>query len=88
MINFELSDSDRKILDQVREEALVCRRYARHYDENEHEFPPDALPEARGRAHPFALLRDRDELDSSLGVISMLITMGETWGDYSVRMRR
>jgi len=88
MINFELSDSDRRILDHVREEALVCRRYARHYDENEHEFPPDELPEAKGRESVYALLRNRDELDSSLGVISMLITMGETWGDYSVRMRR
>ncbi len=88
MINFELSDSDRKILDHVREEALVCRDYARHYDENEHEFPPDELPEAKGRTHAYALLRDRDELDSSLGVISMLIAMGESWGDYSVRMRR
>jgi len=88
MINFELSESDRKILDHVREEALVCREYARHYDENEHEFPPDELPEARGRENVYSLLRDRDELDSSLGVISMLITMGETWGDYSVRMRR
>jgi acyl-CoA dehydrogenase len=88
MINFELSPSDQKILEHVREEALVCRRHARYYDENEHEFPPDELPEARGGANAYAMLRDRDELDSSLGVISMLITMGETWGDYSVRMRR
>jgi len=88
MINFELSDSDRKVLDHVREEALVCREYARHYDENEHEFPPDELPEAKGRRNAYALLQDRDELDSSLGVISMLIAMGESWGDYSVRMRR
>ena len=88
MINFELSDSDRKVLDHVREEALVCREYARHYDENEHEFPPDELPEAKGRRNAYALLQDRDDLDSSLGVISMLITMGESWGDYSVRMRR
>ena len=88
MINFELSDSDRKVLDHVREEALVCREYARHYDENEHEFPPDELPEAKGRRNAYALLQDRDDLDSSLGVISMLIAMGESWGDYSVRMRR
>jgi acyl-CoA dehydrogenase len=88
MINFELSESDRRILDYVREEALVARGYARYYDENEHEFPPDELPEAEDRPNVYSLLRDRDELDSSLGVISMLISMGETWGDYSVRMRR
>ena len=88
MIDFELSDSDRRVLDHVREEALICRRYARHYDENEHEFPPDALPEARDRENAYGLLRDRNDLDSSLGVISMLIAMAESWGDYSVRMRR
>jgi len=88
MIAFELTAGDRRTLEHVREEALICRRYARHYDENEHEFPPDELPESCGRKNAFELLRDRDELDSSLGVISMLITMAETWGDYSVRMRR
>ena len=46
MIDFELSDKDREVLDKLREEALVARRYARYYDENEHEFPPDELPEA------------------------------------------
>ena len=88
MINFELSDSDEQVLAHVRENALICRKYARHYDENEHEFPPDELPEAADRKGVYELLRDRDDLDSSLGVISMLITMGQTWGDYSVRLRR
>ncbi len=88
MINFELSESDKKILAQVREEALITRKYARYYDENEHEFPPDELEEAGDFGNVYEQLRDRDELDSSLGVISMLITAGQTWGDYSVRMRR
>ncbi|HXK21072.1 MAG TPA: acyl-CoA dehydrogenase family protein [Myxococcota bacterium] len=88
MIDFELTDNDQKILAAVREQALVCRRYARHYDENEHEFPPDTLPEAKDYPHPYALLRGRGEDDTSLPVMSMLIAAGETWGDYSVRMRR
>jgi acyl-CoA dehydrogenase len=88
MINFELSEGDREILDHVRSQALVCRSYARYYDENEHEFPPDQLPEAKDSPHVYEKLAGRHDLDSSLGVISMLITMGETWGDYSVRMRR
>ena len=46
MIDFELSKKDREVLGKLREEALVARRYARYYDENEHEFPPDELPEA------------------------------------------
>ena len=41
MIDFELSEKDREVLGKLREEAIVTRRYARYYDENEHEFPPD-----------------------------------------------
>ena len=88
MINFEPSESDKRVLAQVRVESLVARKYARYYDENEHEFPPDELEEAGEFGDIYAQLRDRNELDSSLGVISMLITAGQTWGDYSIRMRR
>jgi acyl-CoA dehydrogenase len=88
MIDFQLTDNDQKILAAVREQALVCRRYARYYDENEHEFPPDALPEAKDNPPAYALLRDRTADDTSFPVMSMLIAAGESWGDYSVRMRR
>ena len=55
MIDFELTEKDREVLDQLREEALVARRYARYYDENEHEFPPGRA--ARGGAVPLDLPR-------------------------------
>src|SRR5262249_20983746 len=83
-----LSEKDEQILAAVREEALVCRRYARYYDDHEEEFAPAELPEAKDFKNPFALLMKRDELDSSMGVMSMLVTAGQTWGDYTVRMRR
>ena len=88
MIDFTLSEKDEKVLAAVREEALVARKYARYYDEHEEEFAPDTLPEAKDFKNPFALLAKRDELDSSMGVMSMLVTAGQTWGDYTVRMRR
>src|SRR5262249_6331182 len=88
MIDFTLSEKDEKVLAAVREEALVCRKYARHYDDHEEEFAPDTLEEAKDFRNPFALLAKRDELDSSMGVMSMLVTAGQTWGDYTVRMRR
>ena len=46
MIDFTLTEKDQQLLDQVRAEALVCRKYARYYDENEEEFIPDEFPEA------------------------------------------
>ena len=88
MIDFTLSEKDEQILTAVREEALICRRYARYYDDHEEEFAPDQLPEAKDFKNPYALLTKRDELDSSMGVMSMLISAGQTWGDYTVRMRR
>ncbi|MFI5315736.1 MAG: acyl-CoA dehydrogenase family protein [Myxococcota bacterium] len=88
MIDFTLSEKDQKILAAVKEEALVCRKYARHFDDHEEEFAPAELPEAKDFKNPFALLAKRDELDSSMGVMSMLVTAGQTWGDYTVRMRR
>ena len=88
MIDFSLTKTDKKILDQVRAESLVARNYARYYDENEHEFPPDQLPEADDFANVYELFRERTDEDTSMPVISMLLSAGQTWGDYSVRMRR
>ncbi len=88
MIDFKPSENDQNILDQVRERALVCRGYARHYDENEHEFPPDELPEAKDYPDLAGQMFKRGEGDSGMGVLGMLVTMGEHWGDYSVRVRR
>ena len=88
MIDFEPTEGDRKILDQVRAEALICRKYARYYDEREHEFPPDELEEAKGKPNVYAMFAGRSDDDSGIGIMSMLISAGQTWGDYSVRMHR
>ncbi len=87
MIDFNLSENDEKILAGVREEALLCRKYARHYDENEHEFPPDELPEASSWK-PSVKRGEPSPEDSSMPVMSMLGIMGRHWGDYSVRLRQ
>jgi len=88
MIDFTLTPNDQKIFDHVRAEGLVARKYARQYDENEHEFPPDELPEAKGWPDVWSLMKGRTKEDTSLAVMGMLISHWQTWGDYSVRMRR
>ena len=88
MIDFELTANDKKILGHIRAEALVARKYARYYDENEHEFPPEELEEAKGYPTLEEIMTERNDGDSPLSVMSMLIAAGQTWGDYSVRMRR
>ena len=90
MIDFTLTEKDREVLDYVRKESLVARKYARQYDEAEHEFPPDSLPEYESGEFPgvWSLMAGRGEEDSGMGVMSMLISMAQTWGDYSVRVNR
>jgi acyl-CoA dehydrogenase len=88
MIDFTLSAQDQKIIDHLKAEGLVARKYARQYDENEHEFPPDELPEAKDWPDVWSLMKGRGEGDTSLAVMGMLISHWQTWGDYSVRMRR
>lgn len=88
MISFDLTENDRKVLDTIREESLIARNYARYYDEHEEEFPPDQLPEAKDRPGFYSLLGGRDVEDTGMNVLGMLITAAQTWGDYSVRLRR
>jgi acyl-CoA dehydrogenase len=88
MIDFTLSENDQELLAAVREQALACRKYARYYDENEEEFAPDELEEAKDYPDPWSLAGKRTEEDTGLGVMSMLVTAGQSWGDYTVRMRR
>jgi len=88
MIDFELSANDKKVLDALRAESLIARKYARHYDENEHEFPPNELPEAKTHPNFLSLMSERTAEDSGGSVMYTLIAMGQTWGDYSVRLRR
>ena len=88
MIDFELTENDRKILEAVRAQALVARKYARYYDENEHEFPPDELPEAGEFPTLQTVIANRTESDTGFASLSMLIAAGQSWGDYSVRVRQ
>jgi acyl-CoA dehydrogenase len=88
MIDFQISANDRKVLDAVRKESEIARRYARYYDEHEHEVPPDQLEEAKESPNPLLLLGDRTAEDAGMGVLTTLMARGMTWGDYSVRVRR
>ena len=65
MIDFRLTENDEKVLADVRRQALMCREYARYYDEHEEEFVPDELEEAKGESSPYAAMANRTDEDSS-----------------------
>ena len=48
MIDFTLTETDQAVLDHARAGALLCRKHARYYDENEHEMAPEVLSQFSG----------------------------------------
>jgi acyl-CoA dehydrogenase len=88
MIDFTLTENDRKALARTRAEALISRGYARHYDENESEMPPTELPEAEAFYRDAPPPPEPTPEDTPATVMMALHTLGLTWGDYSIRMRR
>jgi len=88
MIDFTLTENDQKSLARSRAEALICRKYARYYDENEAEMPPLELPEAAEFYKNAPAPVQPGPEDTSQTVMMALHSIALTWGDYSVRMRR
>src|SRR5262245_34349777 len=87
MIDFTLSEYDKAALDAQREQAMICRKYARYFDEHEEEFAPDQLEELSSYT-PRTLPPQDPERDTAGGVLGMMVTMTQNYGDYTVRMRR
>ena len=88
MIDFTLTENDKAQLERVRAEALICRKYARYYEEQEGELPPDELPEAAEFYANAESLPAPGPNDSVPPVMIALRAMALFWGDYAVRLKR
>jgi len=88
MVDFRLTDRDKAVLARTRAEAEIARTYARFYDENEGDFPPDELPEAEEFYANQPDIPEATISDTGLPVMGALQNAGQNWGDYSVRMQR
>jgi acyl-CoA dehydrogenase len=88
MIDFVPSENDQKAFDQARASAMICRKYARHYDENEQEMAPEKLPEADEFYAEHPNPAPPGEGDSSMLTRMARISMINYWGDYTVRLIR
>jgi len=88
MIDFTLTDNDKSLLQSWTDEALVCRKYARYYDEHEEEMAPEELPEAadfqKNAVVPPALGPDDTSRPVMLGFQSII----SHYGDYTIRLKR
>ena len=52
MVDFSLTDADKKIAALAREEAEIARGYSRHYDKHEDEIEPKVFDEVKDRPDP------------------------------------
>jgi len=87
MIDFTLTENDKAQLARTRAEALICRKYAREYEERE-ELPPDELPEREEFLANAEAVPEPGPDDSPRPVMMALHAMGAYWGDYSIRLKQ
>ncbi len=88
MIDFTLSERDKALIARDREAALICRKYARYYDENEAEMAPEKLDEADDFYANLAPMPEPGPGDTSRPVMMGLHSMISHWGDYTIRLKR
>jgi acyl-CoA dehydrogenase len=87
MVDFRLSQNDREILEQIRQEGLVVRKYARYYDDHEDELSPAKLPEADAFPLIHGRVASRPADDTPATTFQMLMSIARSWGD-SVVLRQ
>jgi acyl-CoA dehydrogenase len=87
MIDFTLTENDKARLARTRAEALICRKYARDYEERE-DLPPDELPEREEFLASAEPVPEAGPDDSPRPVMMALQAQGVYWGDYSIRLKQ
>jgi len=87
MIDFTLTENDKARLARTRAEALICRKYAREYEERE-ELPPDELPERKEFLASAEAVPESGPDDTPKPVMMALQAQGTYWGDYSIRLKQ
>ncbi|HLI78824.1 MAG TPA: acyl-CoA dehydrogenase family protein [Candidatus Binataceae bacterium] len=88
MIDFELTEADKKVLAAAHEQALIGRRYAAYYDKHEDELPPEQFPEAKD--HPSMVRVAEEGVIGSSGarILHTLVMLEGSWGGMSLQRSR
>lgn len=74
MIDFRISQADQKILDQLAAEGKAGEKYARHYEDHEHELLPESFPEAEQFTPLPRLMAARSKEDTPPATFQMLLS--------------
>ena len=89
MVDFSLNEKDQELLDEIRKEGLVVRKYTRYYDDHEEELPPSEFPEAKDFAHIPLLHLDRPKAEGACSptVFAILADLHRSWGDSMMTLK-
>lgn len=83
MVDFTLNAREQEIIKEIRRQGMVIReKYARYYDDNEKELPPDEFPEAAEFAHIEKMMAERGEDATPNTVFYLTALMHRVWGDF------
>src|SRR5260370_9110832 len=77
MVDFSLTDADKRVVALAREEAAIGLTYSRYYDKHEDEIEPKMFSEVEGRPDPLEVL-DEIESETSGRFIAELLFLVET----------
>ena len=88
MIDFQLTEKDREILDEARRQALLATKYAREFEDSEDKLLPGHYPEADGLPDVHALLDRYDGETSGRKIIEALIYLEEWYGGVPLREKK
>jgi acyl-CoA dehydrogenase len=75
MIDFRISETDQRILDQVEAEGKAGEKYARYYEDHEHEPLQDIFPESQQFPPLPRLLAQRQKDDTPAATFQMLMSI-------------
>jgi len=75
MVDFRVSEADEAILQQVVAIGKATEKYARHYEDHEHERPPAKFPETEAFPPLMQLFMKRKADDTPMMTLQMLIAM-------------
>ncbi|MEE8397935.1 MAG: acyl-CoA dehydrogenase family protein [Desulfobacterales bacterium] len=91
MVDFSLNEKDQEIITETRRRGEVIRKYARYYDEPEHEHDeiPNEFPEAKEFDHIFPMMMERAKAEgatagTTFGILSII---HDCWGDSNLTLR-
>lgn len=75
MADFRVSDIDQQIIDKVIEVGNSTTTFTRHYEDNEHEFPPEQLEGELGFDQVLPLFFKRKPDDTPMMTFQMLLSI-------------